>query len=68
MMLSSMVEWMIYLICTLLHNLRIANSPKICLRMKESCYQLFAIELGGGGYLDLFSYGDVPFCPKNWYP
>ena len=23
---------------------------------------------GGGGYLDLSSDGDVPFCPKNWYP
>ena len=22
----------------------------------------------GGGYLDLSSDGDVPFCPKNWYP
>ena len=28
---------------------------------------LFAFS-GGGGYLDLFSDGDVPFCPKNWYP
>ena len=23
---------------------------------------------GGGGYLDLSFDGDVPFCPKNWYP
>ena len=34
-------------------------------------FQLYLTEIsprGGGGYLDLFFDGDVPFFPKNWYP
>ena len=40
----------------------------LCKRASKKLQAFARVSARGGGYLDLFSDGDVPFCPKNWYP